>query len=151
MMMIKHDIKRQCSRIHPFIRSPWGPWGCRWWPGPGRAGSQPGRLCGCCWGPAAPACCFVSVPDPVTLPQCGQNRSTTAGAPSGSSLPEEQKVAVIGNGALNTDRRLVFECVKFVTFSPAPRATAPHIRRWFQLRFRTSIPTFVAVRKRKQT
>jgi len=68
--------------------SPWWPAGRRWWPGPGRGGPRPRCLRGCCWGPAAPACCSVSALDPEASPRCGQNRCATAAAASGWSSPE---------------------------------------------------------------
>lgn len=146
------ESKHLRSWNYPFVCSPWGSWGRRWWPDPGRAASQPDHLYGYRWGPAEPVCCFVAVLDLATLPRFGQNRSTTDGAVSEWSLPDIRKMWVSNHQDRKPCWRLVFlvcYCV-FVTLSPALKANAPLIRMWFQLRFSTSIPTFVALRKGKQ-
>lgn len=128
------------------VASPWEHRGCSWCSGPGRAEPWPGRPWSYSWGPAAPGWSSVSEPDPMTPPLFGLNRSAKPGAASASSWPEENTKQLWEE----TARRWGSALKCRVTFRPALRAAAPPRRRLFQLRFRTSIPMLLPVRKAKQ-
>lgn len=110
-----------------YIRDPctacWRP---RWW-------------CSCCWSRDAPeSCCILGLHPWPRLPR-SQNRSMTSPGVLPSCSPEHRQRWD------NLQSQYSAFVVPPYTFSPALKATAPFILRWFQLRLSTSRPSLFAV------
>lgn len=154
----RSDVKTQSAALIPpeyqskstfntkciCVGAPWWSSGCCFGPGPGKAATWPHRQCSCGWGPAPQWWRCFSWPGPAPQPQYGQNHSGPAGASWCLGSPGECK----GRAGLwgregNTQEACRLRRLP-LTLSPALKATAPPLM-WFQLRFRTSRPTFFAL------